>query len=112
MCDFRVGDEVVFIGQTADPSDPYFPFRRVSGLLTKGSVYTVEGIVLNPFLLDDVGLLLVGVKSPHPTRAFCWRGFRKVERKTDRVDLTEWLSQPSDFEEPNRPVTPRKRVSA
>lgn len=107
-CDFKPGDEVVCV----DAKSMHFT-HNLSGL-HEGDVYQVARVWVDKRVSGrEVNLALVGVDALTSTGGF-WSGrFRKVERKTDKLNLTEWLSQPSEFEEPRRPKAPaKKRESA
>lgn len=109
-CDFKVGDEIVCVDANEIPPSGQGHFRcPLSGLLVEGAVYTVSGLV---DWLGEIGVQLAEVSSDHVTGSFLSSRFRKVERKTDKLSLTEWLAQPTDYDEEQRnpaPAAPAKR---
>lgn len=111
---FRVGDEVVSVGVSED-NDPDYAARiayygSAHAGIVKGTVYRVTEVIVYP---RDVGLVLEGIVSRHPTGAFTHRGFRKVERRNDSLSIEAFLTiKPGQFEEPRRaPAKKRERVS-
>lgn len=103
MCDFKPGDEVVVVvGCKAAPL-----------LLKEGEVVTIldlkdfdDGEGLRVFLVEVDNGDEWGETGKH------WFGFNPDRfRKVQRRDLTEWLAQPTDVEEPKRaPAKKRERV--
>lgn len=79
MCDFKPGDEVVAVdGKEAESEwrGPLFDFS---------AVYVVEDVIV---WRGRIGLVIAGMHSTHPTKAYGAEFFRKVQRR----DLTAWLS--------------------
>lgn len=81
-CDFKPGDEVVYIGRTRHDLQP--------APLGIGSMHVVEWV---GEVLGDVCVMV-----PSITDFVTASSFRKVQRR----NLTEWLSQKTKFEEPKR----------
>lgn len=117
-CPFQVGDEVICVrGGTA-----LIDGRTYS--LVEGGTYTIAEIAM-PGQKTAMGT--IGVDEPmvqlaelgHCEWPWAWgvrsSRFRKVERKTDKQSLTEWLSQPAgdtDRIDRSAPIAPRKRERA
>lgn len=87
MCDFKPGDEVVWVPPFAGEGDPYYGLRPRDGILRQGQVYIVSWTGPNPFALDDPIVTLVGVRSTHRTGGFSARRFRKVQKRNDRLTI-------------------------
>lgn len=83
MCDFKPGDEVVYIGGGGN-----------SGLRS-------SGVELNSVHIVKEIAVIGGYPSVWVDAHYWWicsSSFRKVQRR----NLTEWLSQKTKFEEPKR----------
>ncbi len=110
MCDFKPGDEVVCVDDSPG---------RTSGLAfpcARGAVYIVRKVWFPGDVLPTgprtttTAVALVGMPdwnpNPHvfgiaPSR------FRKVQKRKDTRNLTEWLSQPSFHDEEQQSPAPR-----
>lgn len=95
MWDFKPGDEVKYEGVP----DDYMPWRKRADPalwpFDYDAVYVVADVVL---VNGEVGLIIQGFKSNHPTGAWHHMGWRKVQRR----DLTEWLATENTIDEPTR----------
>lgn len=93
MCDFKPGDEVVFIG------NPDFIIEAGGGMgdvLEKDVVYTVEDI---GFVAPFACVLISGHHNSKRSDGFyAAMVFRKVQRR----DLSAWLKTATKFEGPKR----------
>jgi len=99
MCDFKPGDEVVYVG-----GDVGLPGIGQSQL-SKGSVYVVFSVHLHPHF-DLVGVRVVGYGP-----VVVANSFRKVERRNDSLSIEAFLTIKPGFEEPKRaPAKKRERV--
>ena len=93
---FRVGDEVVCV----DASPSWVDGRCY---FSEGGSYVISGFdTLPPDGSGDLGVYIVGVKTPpyHDDRGWSASRFRKVTKS--KTDIQAWLAQPSDYEEPKR----------
>lgn len=108
-CDFKPGDEVVYVGRVVSSPDDLADIRPDSGLLEKGRVYVVEHVFVDPFW-GDVGITVVGVRSDHHTGGFSVYAFRKVQRRKTDLSIEAFLTIKPGFEEPRR-VPKKERVS-
>lgn len=98
MCDFRVGEEVVYVGGRAPLHRPDQP----SGLQV-GSVHKIREILIHP-IYGDVGIKIDARKNPIFASSF---------RRPQRRNLTEWLSTSignTDGLDKTRKVEKRERV--
>lgn len=92
---FKVGDEVVCVDDANPTGIGYAP---VFGIV-KGVVYTVSSVGVWPGDGFSPVVFLAETANDQNARlldcGYAPDRFRKVERKTDKLSLTEWLSQPS-----------------
>lgn len=91
MSDFKPGDEVVCVAGR----DPRGLATTASAVFEEGVVYVVANVIL---WRGEVGLVIAGMPSDHPSGAYGARFFRKVQRR----DLSAWLATATKFEEPKR----------
>lgn len=87
MCEFKPGDEVVYVGVLSG-----YGHGLERSLLTKGAVYTVSRTIICS-KTQRVGITVVGYGP-----AVLGSSFRKVQR----LDISEWLDTATKFEEPKR----------
>ena len=84
MSEFKPGDEVQYEGVP----DDFMPWRKRADPdrwpFDSDAVYVVADVVL---VNGEVGLVIRGIKSDHPTGAWHHIGWRKVQRR----DLSAWL---------------------
>jgi len=90
MCDFKPGDEVVYIG---DEGVPKIPEHGRCANVSRGDTFTVVGV--SPWRDTDLIALIL---HEHPGKWFDARCFRKVQRR----DLTAWLATENTIEDPIR----------
>lgn len=97
MCDFKPGDEVVLYRYMEDGGHPLLPAIGHVGFVNNIGKPTDGG--------PEFGLTLTN--WPVGMNVLM---FRKVERRTDKLSLTEWLSQPSgDTDKLDKTRSPAKR---
>lgn len=99
MCDFKPGDEIVCVRDGMWSPDTFQP--RVH------EVYVVATVEL------DCGEVCITLREGDKDDMFRPEFFRKVERRTDKLSLTEWLSQPAgdtDRLDKTRPAKTRERA--
>lgn len=88
MSDIQPGDLVVHIGRAGCPAGDPVGQRRSSGLLVIGKIYRVQAVV-GPDPAGTMGLVLEGIRSPHPTGGFVAWAFRKLNDEPDNIELIE-----------------------
>lgn len=109
MCDFKVGDEVVCVDAGAWRGPTRAARTMPPHGLAEGATYTVTGFGVTPW---DGSLTVFLAETRNVGIGGDYRAarFRKVERRTDKLSLTEWLSQPSgDTDKLDKTRAPAKR---
>jgi len=77
MSGWAAGDLALRVGKSAKPQQ--FGVQRGHSKPRIGGVYTVEAVIIHPWL-GDVGLVIAGHHSAHPFGpAWDARSFRKIE---------------------------------
>lgn len=104
MCDFKPGDEIVYVGNPPTVTNP------CGRALDPDAVYTVEAV---GFVSPYATVRLVGFHNTARRDGFyAAMAFRKIERRNDSLSIEAFLTiKPGQFEEPKRaPAKKRERV--
>lgn len=106
---FQIGDQVVCVDDQ-DRAHLHPELLPMSPVLRRGDVYTIADVWLGPY--GEPTVALVEAKNPNELtgedEGFYADRFRKVQRKN--TDISAWLAQPTDYEEPKR-APKKERVS-
>lgn len=109
MCDFKPGDKVVCVDARPRRSAGLLPTADV---LTEGAIYTVTELWHCDVRMAAVVSLAEAMNGrpyrSHQDGGFYTSRFRKVERRTDKLTLTEWLAQPSGYDEEQHSPAPKE----